>query len=203
MRITFLFLLFASSSFVYSQEGLQLGVEVSPAWNLNTHRSKATGIRSSESGYGFNVGIPLKWWYAENMAFHSGLNFEYMAFDNRVNNTLIGSNRYGSIHLPLFLNYKLSGGWVALFGGGINYQFFNQAWSGFGVDISSQINQFQPYLGAGVSTLMERDNGVFEFGAQARYHFLELWAPGTPTVDDFTSKILSLDLILRYYLWNR
>jgi hypothetical protein len=201
---TFLLILILSTT-SYAQEGLQLGLEISPAWVVNTHKQKGVGIRSAESGYGFNLGVPIKWWFSETMAFQSGLTFEYTAFDNRVNNTLQSSVRFGSIHLPLMLNYAMSGNWYLLFGGGVNYNIINQSWAGFGVDISSQVNAFQPYAGLGISTLMERDKGVFEFGVTSRYHFIDLWKADAIYFDseNYTSKILSFDLLLRFYLLNR
>lgn len=194
-------LLFALS--VKSQSGFQLGLEISPAWNLNVHYNSILGFGPAESGYGFNVGVPVKWWFRENMSLQTGLTFEYMAFDNRFNNTLLSSRRYGSIHLPLMFNLGLNGNWYGAFGAGINYNVFNQAWSGFSVDISSEINSFQPYVGAGVNTLIERDKGVFEFGIQGRFHFLQLLNDTAPQATDFSSNILSLDLLLRFYLFNR
>ncbi|MCB9223293.1 MAG: outer membrane beta-barrel protein [Crocinitomicaceae bacterium] len=200
-----LLLIINSSNLSLSQEGLQLGVDVSPCWVLNTHRQKSSGIRSAESGYGFNAGLALKYWFSEKVAVNSGLTFEYNAFDNRFNNQLISSRRFGSLHLPVMVNYAMSGNWYLLFGGGINYNVINQSWSGYGVDISSQINAFQPYGGIGVSTLMERDKGLFEFGVTSRYHFLELWKSDAVLFDvsNFTSRILSFDLILRFYLFQK
>lgn len=187
----------------HAQNGFQLGLEISPAWNLNTHYNKILGFGPAESGYGFNVGVPVKWWFKENISLQTGLTFEYMAFDNRVNNTLLSSQRHGSVNLPLMFNLALSGSWYASFGAGLKYNFLNQAWSGFSVDISSQINSFQPYFGGGVNTLIERDKGVFEFGIQGRYHFIQLLNETAPQSTDFSSNILSLDLILRFYLLNR
>ena len=186
-----------------AQTGFQLGLEISPVWNLNTHYNKILGFGQAESGYGFNVGVPVKWWFREGVSLQTGLTFEYMAFDNRVNNTLLSSQRFGSIHLPLMFNIALNGNWYGAVGGGVNYNVFNQAWSGFSVDISNQINSFQPYIGAGVNTLLERDKGVFEFGIQGRFHFIQLLNDTAPQATDFSSNILSLDLILRFYLFNR
>lgn len=202
MKIFFIFIISIATVNALSQEGVQLGIEISPAWDVNLQRPEAAGIISAFSGYGFNVGVPLKWWFSESMAFQSGLTFEYMAFDNRVNNTLFSSERYGSINLPLMLNYAVSGNWFLLFGGGMNYNLFVQSWSGFSLNILSLRTKFQPYAGFGVSTMMERDKGVFELGAQARYHFLELNAPTTSLAIDNNSNVLSFDLLLRFYLFN-
>ncbi len=186
-----------------AQSGFQLGLEVSPVWNLNVHYNKVLGFGPADGGYGFNIGVPVKWWFKENISLQTGLTFEYMAFDNRVNNTLLSSQRHGSINLPIMFNLALSDTWYGVFGTGVNYNVFNQAWSGFSVDISSQINSFQPYIGAGVNTLLERDKGVFEFGVQGRFHFIQLLNENAPQSNDFSSNILSLDLLLRFYLFNR
>lgn len=189
---------------VKAQEGFQLGLELSPAWNINVQKQLGTGLRTYASGYGFNVGVPVKWWAFESLALQTGLSFEYMAFDNRFQNTLVSSLRYGSLHLPLMFNYAVTDGWYAIFGGGVNYNVFNQSWvSGIGINISNQTNKLQPYVGAGVSTMMHRDKGSFELGAQARFHLINIWADGTVNAMDFKNKILSFDLILRYYLFNR
>lgn len=185
-----------------AQEGIQVGVEISPAWDINIQRPEAAGITSAFTGYGFNVGVPVKGWVSETIALQSGLTFEYMAFDNRVNNTLFSSERYGSLNLPVMLNYALSGNWYFLFGAGVNYNLFVQSWSGFSLNILSLRTKFQPYAALGVTTMMEREKGVFELGAQARYHFLELNAATTTLAIDNNSNVLSFDLLLRFYLFN-
>jgi len=186
-----------------AQEGLQMGLEISPAWNLNVHRSKVIKSWSFESGYGFNVGLPLKYWFSETMAIQSGLTYEYVAFDNRFNSTLVSSYRYGSLHVPVMFNLAMKGGWNAIFGAGLNYNIMNKFWAGNSVDITPSIQSVQPYVGGGASTLLERNKGVFEIGVQARYHFLELSDKNVPTVSDFSSNILSFDLIMRFYLVNK
>lgn len=189
-------------SMTYAQEGFQLGLELSPSWMLNTHRNLVTGLRSSESGYGFNAGVPIKYWFSEYMGFESGVSFEYMAFDNRFNNTLVSSNRFASINMPLTFIYQMSGNWYAHGGVGAKYQLMNRTWSGFAVDISSSVNQFQPYAALGVSTLIERDQGVFELGVMGRYHVINLWAEGTAQAAGNTSKVVSFDLMLKFFLFN-
>jgi hypothetical protein len=170
---------------------------------LNTHRGKQTKIWSAESGYGFNAGIPIKWWFSEFSGLQTGVTFEYMAFDNRFNGTLISSNRYASVNVPVMFNFSLANNWYWSAGGGFNLNVMSRAWSGFSVDISSTTNSFLPYLGFGANTLLERDKGVFELGGQVRYHVIDLWKKGTTQSNDFSSKILSFDLILRFYLINK
>ncbi len=190
------------SSLSFAQEGFHLGVEVSPSWMLNTHRNTTTGLRSSESGYGFNAGVPIKYFFNEYMGIESGVSFEYMAFDVRVNNALQFSNRFGSVNFPLTILYQVSGNWYTHAGAGFKYQFMNKSWSGFSVDIGPSVNKIQPYVALGVSTLIERDKGLFELGAMARYHFINLWAAGSPQGAAGTSKVVSFDLMLKFFLFN-
>lgn len=200
-NILFTMLLFLSS-LSFAQEGFHLGVEVSPSWMLNTHRNTTTGLRSSESGYGFNAGVPIKYFFNEYMGIESGVSFEYMAFDVRVNNALQFSNRFGSVNFPLTILYQVSGNWYTHAGAGFKYQFMNKSWSGFSVDIGPSVNKIQPYVALGVSTLIERDKGLFELGAMARYHFINLWAAGSPQGAAGTSKVVSFDLMLKFFLFN-
>jgi hypothetical protein len=202
MKSTILVLLVSLSSLPFAQKGFRLGVEVSPSWVLNAHRNKTTTIRTFESGYGFNVGLPLKYHFNEYSGIESGLSFEYYAFDNRANNILVSSNRFASIHLPLTYLYQITGDWYAHFGGGIRYQIMNRAWSGWSVDISPVVNRVQPYLALGASTFLERDNGMFELGLMTRYHFINLWKESAPQAAGSTSKIVSFDLLLRFYFIN-
>jgi hypothetical protein len=200
-KIGLIILLFLTTN-VKAQEGFHLGVEISPAFVLNSHRNLTTSLRSSESGYGFNVGVPLKYFWSEYMGLESGLTFEYMAFDNRFNNTLISSNRFGSLNMPLTLIYQVAGDWYVHGGVGAKYQFLNRAWSGFAVDIGSAVNKVQPYVALGVSTFLERDKGIFELGVMGRYHFLNLWNESSPQSAGSTSKIISFDIMLKFFLFN-
>ncbi|MBD3636771.1 MAG: outer membrane beta-barrel protein [Crocinitomicaceae bacterium] len=204
LKRTLILLLLIVMNKAYAQEGFQLGLEASPAWHANMQRNKITGLRTSTGGYGFNVGVPVKWWFSDGIALQTGLTFELMLFDERINKNLISSNRHGSLHLPVMLNYALSGNWYLLFGGGVNYNVLNQRWTTIGkANLTAVTNTFQPYIGVGISTLMEREGGVFELGAQSRFHFIDLYKPSIFSDGDFTNRILSFDLILRYYLLNR
>lgn len=189
---------------VLGQSGFQLGIEASPVYHADIQRNKVTTIRTTASGYGFNVGVPIKWWMSDYVALQSGLTFDLMMFDNRAGKVLQSSTRHGSIHLPLMLDYALTDSWHALFGAGLNYNFMNVQWTPQGkLSLDSQTNRFQPYIGVGLSTLMDRDAGVFELGAQARYHFIDMYKDGWFSDEDFTDRIISFDVILRYYLVNR
>lgn len=203
-KLIFSVLVVVGSAFsVIAQQKFHLGIEASPAWDINAQKQKTTGIRTSVSGYGFNIGVPIKWFFKENIALQTGLGFEYMVFDNRFNGTLISSERYGQAHVPLMFNYGITDSWFANFGAGINYTLFASSWAGNAVNVTNQTKQFQPYVGLGASTLVERDKGMFELGAQVRYHFLELFADGTVLANQYNSRIISFDLLLRFYLFNR
>ena len=186
-----------------AQDKFKLGAEISPAWHINLQRQISTGLVSNSSGYGFNVGVPVRWVFGEYMSLQTGLTFELMMFDDRFNKQLLSSNRHGSLNVPIILNYQLTGGWNAIFGVGVNYNFMNTQWTPIGkISLQSATNVFQPYAALGISTLMERGMGDFELGVQGRFHFIDLYKnSGNST--DFTNWILSFDLILRYYLFNK
>lgn len=201
MKRSIIFLLFfCLSKNLVAQDGLQIGASVTTGLALQTHRSKTTGIWSSQSGYGFSFGIPFKYWTSETRAFNFGLDYEYVAYDNRVNNNLVSSTRYHSLHLPLTYNINLFSTWYAAVGTGLNYFIRSRTFSpGNTVDISNSANPFQPYLSLGINTLAKRGSGFFELGVQARYHFLDLWKKTYPNFNVTTSKILSMDLVMRFY----
>ena len=200
MRFLIIVSIFFLTSFSYSQD-LKLGIEISPAWNLNAHHSQTTTSWSAENGYGFNIGFAMRYQMNEYTALNTGLNFEYVSFDNWAYNTLQSSLRFGSIHLPLILSKNVIGNWYGNYGGGVNFHLLNRyVVPGTNIDISSSIDKFQPYLAIGTSTLMDRNSGIFELGFLARYHFMELWDKNIPTVVAFSSHIIALDVILRFYL---
>ena len=201
---TLIILFLIARTSLLAQEGLKIGAEVSPAWDINIQRQTDTGLRSNTNGYGFNIGAPLRWGFSESMSLQTGLTFEIMMFDQRIGKTLYTSTRHGSVNLPIMLNYQVSGGWYFIFGGGFNYNFLNYQWTQSGkIGLTGVTNTFQPYGAAGISTMMEQGNGVFELGVVGRFHFIDLYKPSTFSNGDFTNRILSFDLILRYYLFNR
>ncbi len=195
--LAFLILFNLSSS---QAQDIKFGIEVSPAFNLHAHHSKTTTAWSSENGYGFNAGFAMRYPINEYTALNTGLNYEYVSFDNWAYNTLQSSLRFGSIHLPLMFSREVIGSWHANFGGGINYLFMNnRIVPGTKVSISNSIDKFQPYVGLGVSTLMDRNAGLFELGFNARYHFMELWNENDPIVSASGNHIVALDLVMRFY----
>lgn len=187
--------------FVYGQE-IHLGVDVSPGWNLNSHRTNTTAWYA-EHGYGINAGLAVKYFYNEYNAFQTGLNFEYVSFDNWFDNQLVSSLRFGSLHVPLLANIELgfAESMYIYLGGGVNYLVLNKNITyGIKNDISPSIDKFQPYAALGVNTFTERNSGYFEFGVLGRYHFMELWDEDYPQVEAFSSHIVALDLLIRYYI---
>lgn len=183
-----------------AQEGASIGVHLSTSFQLNSHRDKQTTIWSSESGYGFNMGVPVRFGYAEDRAFTTGLDYEYLAFDNRVNNFLQSSLRFHSLHIPATLHFNVISSWFISTGAGANLVFRSRLFvPGSTVNISNSINPFQPYLSLGIGTLGNRGDGLFELSAQARYHFLDVYKKSYPLFEVVTSKIVSFDLVMRYY----
>jgi hypothetical protein len=195
-----LFVFMLVSQTLIAQEGINVGAKISTSFHLNTHRNKQTTIWSSESGYGFSVGVPLRFGYAEDRAFVTGLDYEYIAFDNRVNNFLVSSTRFHYLHIPATLHFNLISSLFISTGTGVNLALGSKTFvPGVSVDISDVINPFQPYLSLGVGSSVERGGGIFELSAQARYHFLDIWQKDYPQHAITTSKIVSMDLVMRFY----
>ena len=194
-----LVILFSITS--YAQE-VHIGIDISPSWNLNGHRTNSTAWYA-EHGYGFNGGLAVKYFFNEYNALQTGLNFEYTAFDNWANNQLVSSLRFGSLHVPVLVNYSLSffENWYLYAGGGLKYHLLNRSVSlGNKIDISASVDRFQPYAAFGMNTIIERSVGYFELGFLARYHFMELWDDVQAEMHGYSSHIVSFDLLLRYYL---
>ena len=183
-----------------AQEGTQIGASVSTGVQFNTHRSKTTTLWSSQTGYGFAAGVPVKHWLSETRSLNTGLEYEYTVFDNRVNNYLVSSIRYHSIHIPLRFDMNLVPGWYLSFGPGLNYFVRSRMFTpGNTISLANSANPFQPYLSLGINTFSARGSGFFELGLQMRYHFLDLWKKTYPDYAVTSSKLLSLDLVMRFY----
>ena len=88
--ITLLLITFVGSVGI-SQTKINIGVEVSPSAKFQLTRNKATGLMTSISGYGFNVGLPIKYNLEDHKTISFGLTYEFTAFDTRINTTLINS----------------------------------------------------------------------------------------------------------------
>ncbi len=195
-----LFVLMLIGQTAIAQSGFNVGAKIATSFNLNTHRNKQTTIWSSESGYGFSVGVPLRFGYAEDRAFVTGVDYEYVAFDNRVNNYLVSSTRFHYLHVPVTLHFNLISSLFISAGSGVNLVVGAKTFTpGTSVSISSVINRFQPYMSLGIGSCVERGAGLFELSAQARYHFLDIWQKDYPQHAITTSKIVSMDLVMRFY----
>lgn len=201
MKSFFIFLIIVCTSvYSYGQDGVNIGAHISTSFQLNSHRNKQTTLWSSESGYGFALGIPLRYGYAEGRTFCTSLDYEFIAFDSWFNNVLQSSMRFHSVHIPATIHFDLISSWFLSTGTGVNLNFRSRTFTpGLNIDISHLINPFQPYLSLGIGTCSERGSGIFELSAQCRYHFLNIWTKEYSLNEVVTSKIISFDLLMRYY----
>ena len=106
-----------------SQTNLELGIDISPSIKFQTIRNKATGLFTSIGGYGFNVGLPIKYNLDDYKTISSGVLYEFSAFDTRVNTQLINSLRLSSVSIPVVYNHPITENYYVNLGGGINYVF--------------------------------------------------------------------------------
>ncbi len=198
-KIVLIITLFFASN-VMAQGGLQFGLNVSPSWKINMSKQKETGLRTNQSGYGFNAGIPVKYWMNEFRSLNTGLDFEFTAFDSYLNGLLVSSFRFSSLHLPVMFNFHLSGTLYGMAGTGVVYNFAVRDLNiSQGTDLTGVTNNVQPYLGLGLNSLIEKDFGFFEVGVQGRYQLLDIWKNTYAKQEDFNSHLVSLDFIFRYY----
>ncbi|WP_027419454.1 outer membrane beta-barrel protein [Crocinitomix catalasitica] len=199
-KIIVLILLICAEN-VKAQSGLQIGAEISPSWKLLLHKSKTTSIRSSESGFGFTAGIPVKYWLSEYTSFNTGLNYIFSSYDVIANNVFISTTRFNTVQIPLSFNINLKADWYGIVGTGVDYNFISRTrFGGIRSDISPIINKVQPFLTLGVNNLRETDNGFFEIGLQARYQLLNLNNSNSIVFDNTSSHVLSLDVLMRFYI---
>jgi hypothetical protein len=68
-----------------------------------------------------------------------------------------------------------------------------------GANVTSVTNNVQPYFGAGVNRLLEKDWGKIEVGVLARYQLLDVWKNSYEPLDDFNTHLATLDFLFRYY----
>lgn len=199
-KALWLFLIFSQIQ-LFAQSGIGTGVFVSTSFHLNSHRNKQTTLWSFESGYGFAAGIPLRFGYADGRNFITGVNYEYKAFDNWVFNTLQNSTRFHSVQIPLAIQFQLIDNLHLQAGGGFNYNFRSRTFTpGNNIDISNSANPVQPYLSLGINTISERNMGMFDLGFQIKYHILDMWKKSYPIYDVTSSKIMTAELQMRFYL---
>ena len=201
MRVVLIALLSALSSSVYCQKGFKIGIEVDPSWKGNIHHSTTTGVWTAENGYGFSLGVPIKYGWNETNSLNTGLLYEFTSFDQLFKNVLTASLRISALQLPVMFNFKLRSTWFWSTGAGLNYNFINRGYSyGYYVNINNTVRQLQPWVGLGIGDQIARDFGLFELGAQARFQFLQLWTKDYAKTQGASSRILAFDVILRYYL---
>ncbi|MBK9192502.1 MAG: hypothetical protein IPM77_13920 [Crocinitomicaceae bacterium] len=195
-----LILFLTGAEVALAQGNILVGAEVNTSFHLNSHRNKGTKIWSSESGYGFSAGVPLMFVNSDTRRFITGIQYEYVSFDNWANNQLVASTRFHSVHIPLGVQFDIMKPWYYSLGTGMNYNFRSRTFSpGNNVDISNSANPLQPYISAGLGSMVERGTGVFDLGIQIRYHFLDMWRKTYPVYAATSSKVISLDLMMRFY----
>jgi len=188
--LTFIFL----TTYSFSQD-VSFGVEVSPAFKLQSIRNKASGLTTSISGYGFSAGIPIRFDLDKDAFFTTGLNYDFTAFDQKVNNFLITSIRLNSINIPLVYNYPIINNFMLNAGGGIKYIFIGkQLGAGTWLNINPVTNNIQPFISLGLSTTPND----FEIGVDAKYHFINLWS-NSQNNSLTTTKLVEISLNLKYY----
>lgn len=192
--ITLLLIAFLGSVGI-SQTKINIGIEVSPSAKFQLTRNKATGLMTSISGYGFNVGLPIKYNLEDHKTISFGMTYEFTAFDTRINTTLINSFRLNAINIPLVYNYPITENYYVNIGGGVNYIFKSKEYNGVWFNVNSKVNQFQPYLSFGGSLLKNKEENSYEIGVNARYYALNLINFNTST----STNIVSIDLNLKYF----
>ncbi|WP_070138474.1 outer membrane beta-barrel protein [Crocinitomix algicola] len=184
----------------YGQEGVKVGLNVSPGFKVNMSKQKGTGLRNNNTGYGFNVGLPVKVWVSEFTALNTGVNYDFAAFDSYFDGLLISSFRVSAIDVPVLFNIHMSGQYYGLLGGGVAYNLrvadLNAA---LGTNLTGVSNRIQPYLSVGINNLMEKDFGLLEIGILGRYQLLDIWKSSYQPYENISSHLVSLDLLFRYY----
>jgi len=178
----------------YSQSNFSLGIEVSPSVKFQTIRNKSTGLFTSLSGYGFNIGLPIKYDLGDYKTISTGVLYEFAAFDTRINTYLINSLRLNSVTVPIVYNYSVTKNYYVNMGGGVNYIFTSKEFGG-GVwtNVNQIVNQIQPYVSLGGSLL--KNSNSYELGVNARYYLLSIWNMNTLT----STNIVSIDLNMKYF----
>lgn len=200
MKNTFFILCFILLGAHVFGQNWQIGLDLKPSFLLNTHRNKQTTLWSSESGYGFSLGIPIKKEVGEKNAIIVALDYEYNAFDNRVDNYLVSSTRLHSLNLPFVYSIGITEDWHFDLGAGLRYIFKSSYFvPGIAISIQNSINQIQPFISAGASTVLSRGSGTYELGAQIRFHCLNLWNKDYPQSAISSSNVLTFELSFRYF----
>lgn len=198
-NLVFLFLILTSTQ-VLAQGSWNFGAYIAPSWKINMSRQIQTGLRSSQSGYGFTAGLAVKKEMNDFTSFHTGLLYNYAAFDVFSNGLLVSSFRINSLDLPLLFNTNLKGSWNAMYGGGGVYNMrVRNLDVNFGSDFSNYTNNIQPYLGLGINTKIERADDHILTGLLAKYQVLDIWNKEYVALQNFNSHLVSLDFFFTYY----
>jgi hypothetical protein len=200
MRNLVCLLLLWTSTNVLAQGNWNLGVYIAPSWKINMSRQIQTGLRSSQSGYGFSAGIAVRKEMNDFTSFNTGLLYNYAAFDVFSNGLLISSFRINSLDLPLLFNTNIKGSWNAMYGAGGVYNMRVRSLDvNLGSDFSNFTNNLQPYLGLGINTKIERADNHILTGLLAKYQVLDIWNKDYVALQNFNSHLVSLDFFFTYY----
>ncbi len=200
MRNLVYIILLLTSTNVLAQGNWSLGVYIAPSWKINMSKQIQTGLRSSQSGYGFSAGLAVKKELNDFTSFNTGLLYNYAAFDVFASGLLISSFRINSLDLPLLFNTNIKGSWNAMFGGGGVYNMrVRNLDVNFGSDFSNFTNNIQPYLGLGINTKIERADNHILTGLLAKYQLLDIWNKDYIALQNFNSHLVSLDFFFTYY----
>ena len=107
----------------YSQQHLLMGVEITPTMAMSIQKDRATGILSSKNGMGFKAGLPLRWAISETRIINTGLNFEFMQFNQTIARSTGGASKITALNLPVSLGIQMSGNTFFMIGGGGKMNF--------------------------------------------------------------------------------
>lgn len=180
------------------------GFEVSPSWQLNTHYSKVTTLWSHENGYGFMAGPAFKFnvrEYDSSRFDAGGIKYEFVAFDNWANNSLVSRFQMHSAILNMGSHFRMIGDFHINAGFGLKYIFLARyTLNGSSANINSNIRKFHPFVDVGASRLFRKSKMDTEIGIQIRYDFVQLFNKSITASNNFSSKLLAFDLAMRFYL---
>ncbi len=200
MRNLVCLILILFSTQVLAQGSWNFGVNIAPSWKINMSRQIQTGLRSSQSGYGFTAGLAVKKEMNDFTSFNTGLLYNYAAFDVFSNGLLVSSFRINSLDLPLLFNTNIKGSWNAMYGAGGVYNMRVRSLDvNLGSDFSNFTNNVQPYLGLGINTKIERADNHILTGLLAKYQLLDIWNKDYVALQNFNSHLISLDFFFTYY----
>ncbi|MFK8045096.1 MAG: hypothetical protein AB8B72_06360 [Crocinitomicaceae bacterium] len=196
IRLIIITLCFVIPKMVWSQD-YQYGLEISPSFDfqLQTANNNTWGV---SRGNGFLFGTFLDFKINEHSYIGSALKFEYVAFNQKSGDFLSSSFRMSSLNVPITFKQEIgvTKHWFYSAGIGLNYIFLSrQLFFGNFINVNNLVNQWQPYLNAGINYLMDSH---FEIGMHARFHPLNLWTENIQTTTQASARLFSFDFSLRY-----